>query len=76
MADKLRPDGRHYTAESFHIYFRSRFLGCDEYEMPNRETMLIPRSTANLDADEFSDYLAKVEADAAERGVYLDEMPA
>lgn len=68
--------GQRYSAESFHTYYKSRFLGCDDVKLPNGKTLSIPRSTANLDVAEFSDYFDKVQADAAERGVYLEELPA
>jgi hypothetical protein len=35
--------------------------------------MSIPRSTADLSVDEFSDYMTAVEAWANARGVWLDE---
>jgi hypothetical protein len=35
--------------------------------------LVVPLSTADLSVEEFSAYLDAVEADAAERGVYLDE---
>jgi hypothetical protein len=76
IADTLRPNGEMYSAESFHAYFKSRFLGVDEVRLPNGDLMRIPKSTADLDADAFSEYLSKVEADAAQRGVFLDELPA
>lgn len=75
MAETLRPEGRQYSAESYHGYFKQKFLGVDEIPMPNGKTLFIPKSTANLDVAEFSDYFTKVEAEAAERGVYLDELP-
>jgi len=58
------------------VYYRGRFLGCDDFDLPTGTSIAIPRSTANLDADDFSSYLAKVEADAAERGVFLDDLAA
>lgn len=76
MAEKLRPGGIAYSAEQFHTYYKSRFLGCDDIQMPNGKTLTIPRSTANLDVAEFSDYFDAVQADAAERGVHLSELPA
>ena len=71
LADKLRPDGQQYSAEAFHTYYKSRFLGCDDVKLPNGKTLTIPRSSADLDIAEFADYVAQVEADAAERGVFL-----
>ena len=69
-------NGEQYSAESFHMYYKSLFLGCDDVAMPNHKTLQIPRSTANLDVAEFGDYFDKVQADAAERGVHLDELAA
>ena len=45
-------------------------------KMPNGKTLLLPRSTANLDTAAFNDYMTAVEAWANEHDVYLDEMPA
>ena len=69
-------DGQTHSAESFHTYYKTRFLGADDMTLPNGKTLTIPYSTANLDAAEFGDYLDKVQADCTERGVYLDELPA
>jgi len=38
--------------------------------------LAIPKSTADLDVTEFADYMTAVEADLAEREVYLDEIAA
>ena len=72
IADKLRPNGEAFSAESYHLFFKSRFLGCEEVRMPNGKTMLIANSTADLDVAEFNEYMEKVEAWAAERDVWLD----
>ena len=74
LADKLRPGGQAYSAEQYHEYYKSRFLGCDEMKLPNGKTLVLPRSSADLDSSEFAEYVGKVEADAAERGVYLADM--
>ena len=66
--------GSKYSAEQFHTYYKSRFLGCDDVTMPNGKTLSIPRSSADMDVAEFGEYFDKVQADAAERGVYLDSL--
>lgn len=76
ISDKLRPQGVQHSADTWHYYFKTRFLGCDEIAMPNSKVLNIPRSTADLPADVFSDYVTKIEAWAAERGVFLDELAA
>jgi hypothetical protein len=72
IAAKLRPGGKTYSADQMHIYYKSRFLGCDDVALPNGKVLTIPRSTAQLESTEFAEYVTQVEADAAERGVYLD----
>ena len=72
IAAKLRPGGKTYSAAQMHIYYKSRFLGCDDVALPNGKVLTIPRSTAQLESTEFAEYVTQVEADAAERGVYLD----
>lgn len=71
LADGLRPGGASYSAETWHRYCASKFLGCDEIALPNRKTLLIPRSTSALDVAEFNEYMEKVEAFAAEHDVWL-----
>lgn len=65
--------GQRFSAEAMHIYYKTRFLGADDVTMPNGKTLTLPRSTADLDVAEFSAYFDAVQADAAERGVYLYE---
>ena len=75
VADKLRPGKAAYSAEQWHMYFKSRFLGCDEVQLPSGKSLVVPRSTANLDIAEFSDYQTQVEAWANEHNVYLEDAP-
>lgn len=75
IADKLKPGGQSYGAEQWHVYFRSRWLGCDDVTMPNGKIATIPRSTAQLDVAEFGEYLDKIEAWAGERDVWLEDLP-
>lgn len=71
IAAKLRPHGQSFSVDQYHAYYKTRFLGADDVALPNGEVLTIPRSSAELDASEFSDYLDRVEADAAERGVFM-----
>lgn len=73
IAEKLRPEGHTFSTETWHRYYASRFLGCDEVRLPNGKTLTIPRSTADLDVSEFNDYMTQVEADANARGVFLED---
>ncbi len=75
IADKAwSKEGRSYSADTWHLHFRKTFLGAKDYDIPGGQTLTIPNSTADLSVDEFSDYVGKVEAWAAEQGIYLDEL--
>ena len=73
LSDKLRPGGETYSPKQYHLYYKEKFIGATDYRLPNGKVLTIPNSTADLDVAEFSEYMEQVEADAAERGVYLDE---
>ncbi len=73
MSDKLRPQGQQFSAESFHLHCKMKFLGCDDIRLPNGKVFSQPRSTADLDKEEFNAYMTRVEELAMEHGVYLDE---
>ena len=75
-SEKLRPNGVEYSADTFHIYYKMKFLGADDVKLPSGKVVAVPKSSAELPTDEFHEYAFKVEADLNERGVYLDEMPA
>ena len=74
LASKLEPDGDEYSDETYHVYYKLKFLGADDVKMPNGKVIAVPKSTAELDKAEFHEYAFMVEHDANERGVYLDEM--
>lgn len=74
IAEKLKPDGNTFGAEVWHTWAKSKFLGCDEVRMPNGKTMLILRSTADLDSAEFTEYMTKLEIWANEHDVWLDSL--
>lgn len=71
-ASKLTPGGQTYSAEQFHIYYKTRFLGCDDFTLPNGKTVAIPKSSAELDVSEFNEYMTQVESDLADRDVFLE----
>ena len=73
IAERATPKGISYTPDTWHLYFKGRFLGCHDVRMPNGSVHVMPRSTTGMDKDEFSDYCMKIEAWAAEHGIQLDE---
>lgn len=74
IAESIRPYGRHHAAPVWHLYFKSKYLGCDDVQMPDGKVVSIPRSSAQLDVAEFSDYMTQVEAWANEHNVWLEEI--
>jgi len=74
IADQIQPAGVQYGAQTWHLEFKKRFLGCVDTKLPSGKTLSIPNSTADLDVAEFNDYMTRVEAFAAERNVYLADM--
>lgn len=76
IAEQLKPNKTAYSADQWHEFFKSRFLGCREVNLPDGETLQIPHSSAALDVAEFADYMTQVEAWASERDVYLEDREA
>ena len=74
IAEKLKPEGAEYSAESFHLYFKSRYIGCDDIRLPNGKIISIPKSSADLDVGEFAEYMTKIECFAQERGIYMEDI--
>lgn len=85
LSERVRPSGTLYSVETWHTYCKSRWLGCDEIVLPAAisnpasteraipRLLLIPRSTADLEVDAFSDYMTQVEAWCADKGVFLPD---
>lgn len=73
VAETLRPAGQIHGAEAWHLWFKSRFLGCQDVRLPNGVVLTVPHSSADLDTVEFATYMEQVEAWAAEHGAHLDE---
>lgn len=76
LSEKLRPRGETYSAETYHVWAKSKFLGCNDVPLPNGKTLTIPMSTALLDVAEFNEYMTAVEAWSNEQGVFLEDVPA
>ena len=73
ISEKWRPAGVQYSPNTWHLFCKQRFLGAQDVVMPNGKTITVPHTTTGLDVSEFNDYMTKVEALAAEHGVYLGE---
>lgn len=76
MADKMKPNGQSFSADVWHTWAKSKFLGCDDVRLPNGAVLAIPKSSADLDVAEFSTFMTALEAFANERGVWLEDIAA
>ena len=76
LSEKLHPKRQTFSPSTLHIWAKSKFLGCDDFVLPNGKTLTIPKSTAGLDVAEFNDYMTALEAWAnTEAGVFLEDIP-
>ena len=73
LSEKLKVKGETYSPETWHTYLKSRFLGCEEFTLPNGKVLQIPHSTAGLDVGQFADYMTQCEVFANEHGVYFED---
>ena len=76
ISEKLKPQEVEYSTETWHTYFKLKFLGGNDVTMPNKKVIVVAKSSAELDKTEFHEFAFQVEAWANEHGVYLDEQPA
>lgn len=76
IAETLEVQKHHYSRDTWHHYFKSKFIGCTEYLLPNGKQVVVPISTTTLDVAEFDTYVTKVEAWAAGHGVFLEDLAA
>ena len=65
--------GRRFEPESWHEYFKGRFIGKEEVKLPNGETFNRPISTTTLDVVQFGEYMTQIEAWAAGHGILFGE---
>lgn len=71
ISEGLPVQGVNHSAEVWHAYFRSRFIGCEEIKMPNGKVFEQPISTTTLDVGAFSEYMTRIEAWAAQHGLIV-----
>lgn len=68
---RLKISDQYYTPEIHHEYFKRKFLG--KKVVINDTVLLLPESTADKSVIEFMDYVAQIEADAAEFGIIVPQ---
>lgn len=75
IEEQIELDGQAYSVETWHRYFRGKYIGVSEIPMPGGDVQVEPLSTTKLTVAEFGDYMTAIEAWAAENGVVFDELP-
>lgn len=73
ISERVDVKGVFYPSKVWHIYFRERFIGCEDWTLPNGKVVSEPISTTTLDKAAFSEYMTRLEVWAAEHGVLLAE---
>jgi len=63
-----------FDADTWHEYFKRRFIGIRELRMPDGEIINLGMSSTDLSVAEFGDYMLCVEAWAVEKGVIFSEI--
>jgi hypothetical protein len=63
-----------FDADTWHEYFKRRFIGVRELRMPDGEIINLGMSSTDLSVAEFGDYMLCVEAWAVEKGVIFSEI--
>lgn len=71
ISSEVEVDGKHYSADVFHEYFKQEYIGADEINLPDGRTIIKSWSSAELDIVEFMDYMTQVEAFANDHGVHF-----
>lgn len=72
----LEVQGERYSPETWHEYFKVRFIGAEDVKLPNGKTVTRTLSTTDLDVAAFGDYMTQIEAWAAQHGMLLGERMA
>lgn len=73
ISEGLPVQGVTHSADSWHLYFRQKFIGSDDLTLPNGKTLTQPISTTTLDVGAFSEYMERIEAWAAGHGLLFSE---
>ena len=73
LAEQLAIRGDKFSSETWHEYFKGRFIGQEEIKLPNGKNIVRPISSTTLDKAAFAEYMTQVEAWAAGHGILLGE---
>ena len=74
LSERLPVRGQHFSPDVWHLWAKSKWLGCEDRVLPSGKVITVPNSTAGLKPPAFNDYMTAVESWANERGVYLEDV--
>ena len=66
-------DGEFHSAMWWKTMFKAEWLGFMEFRKPNGDVIQVLRSTADCEVGELNDFMTRVEAYAAQKGIYLED---
>lgn len=75
ISEQLRPQKVMYDADTWHEYFKTKYLIPKMFKLPNGKYKEVERTTTELTKVEFAEYIEQVLAFATEHGlVWSEEM--
>jgi hypothetical protein len=74
MSEGITLETGRFSVDSWHNYCKGRWIGIEEIRIPSGEELKIPLSSADLNVEEFNEYMQNVEVFAATCGVWLDDV--
>lgn len=73
IEEQLAIKGKHFTATCWDEYFKERYLGKEEVELPNGKIITRTVGTSSLDKAGMSEYMLKISAWCSEHSVILPD---
>lgn len=65
IAEAATIDGRRFDQETWHYWFKQKFIGVEEIVLPDGQVIHQPISSTKLSVAEFNAYMERIEAYAA-----------
>lgn len=65
IAEQAWVDGKQFSKDVWHEWYAGKYMPKIEFVMPDGEIVMRRKSTSELTVSEFSEYMQRVEADAA-----------
>jgi hypothetical protein len=65
ISEQVFVEGKQFDADAWHTYYAEKFCPKTEVTLPSGEIFLRRKSTSDMGQKEFSDFVSRVQADAA-----------